>query len=84
MVKIKQRRSKQPNLEVLKYIKGGKSTKEKDGKHVYIVRDGKSREGRQYVRIKISVAHDVTWEDWYTPLRGHWIKKVEKYLKTCN
>ena len=71
---------KQYNLEVLKYIKGGKYPEVEVGQYVYAVREGKSREGRKYVRIQLSVAHDVTWYDWYTELRGSWMNKVEKHL----
>ena len=53
-------KSKQPNLDVLKYIKRGKYPKAEVGKYVYAVREGKSREGIQYVRIQLSVAHDAT------------------------
>ena len=74
-VKIAPWKSKQPNLEVLKYINGGKYPKAEVGKYVYAVREVQSREVRQYARIQLSVAHEVTWEDWYTTLRGIWMKK---------
>ena len=83
-VKIAPWKIKQPNMEFLKYIKGGRYPKTEVGKYVYAIREGKSREGRQYVSIKISLDQDVTWDDWYTTLRGHWTKKGEKYLKICN
>ena len=73
-----------PNLEVAKYIKGGKYPEAEVGKYVYEVREGKSREGRKYVRIQLSVAHDVTWDDWYTTLIRSWMKKGEKQLKLFN
>ena len=59
-VKIAPRKSKQPNLEVLKYIKGGKYSEEEVGKNAYAVREGQSREGRKYTRIQLSVPHYVT------------------------
>ena len=65
-VKMSPWKIKQPNLEVLNYIKGGNYPKEEVGKYLYAVREVKSREGRQYVRIQLLVAHDVTWDDWYT------------------
>ena len=68
-------KNKQPNLEVLKYIKGWKYSKEEFGKYLYAVREVKSREGRQYVNIQLSVAHGVTWYDWYTTSRELWTKK---------
>ena len=54
---------KQPNLEVLKYIKGGKYPKSEVGENVYAVREGNFREGIQYVGIKFSVYHEMTWDD---------------------
>ena len=77
-------KKKKPNLEVLKYTKGGKHPEAEVGKYVYAVREEQSRESTQYVRIKLSVAHDVTWDDCYTTLRGRCIKKGEKHLKICN
>ena len=75
---------KQSNLEVLKYIKGGKYPEAEVGKYVYAVREGQSRDGRQFVMIQLSVAHNMTWYNWYTNLQGRWMKKVEKQLKLCN
>ena len=83
-VKIAPRKSKQPNLEVLKYIKGGKYPEAEVGKYLYAFREGQSRKGKKYVRIKLSVAHDKTWDDWYTTIRGHWMNKGEKHLKICD
>ena len=60
-VKIASRKSKQPNLEVLKYIKGGKYPEAEVGKYTYAFREGQYRKGRQYVMIQLSVAHDMTW-----------------------
>ena len=57
----------------MKYIKGGKYTEAEVGKYLYAVKEGQSREGRQYVRIKLSSGHDVTLYDWYTTLRGRWM-----------
>ena len=62
-VKLAPWKIKQPNLEVMKYIKGEKYPKAEVGKNIYAVREGEYREGRQYVRIKLSIAHDVTWGD---------------------
>ena len=45
-VKIAPWKSKQPNLEFLKYIKGGKYPEAEVGKYVYTVREGQSREVR--------------------------------------
>ena len=42
---------KQPNLEVLKYIKDVKYLEVKFSKYIYVVREGKSIKGREYVRI---------------------------------
>ena len=42
-VKIAPWKSKLPNLEVLKYTKGGKYPDSEVGKYVYAVREGKSR-----------------------------------------
>ena len=61
--------------------KGCKYPKTEVGKYVYAVREGKSRESRQYVSIQLSVAHEMAWDDWYTTLRGLWIKKGDKHLK---
>ena len=83
-VKIPKQKSKQPNLEVLKYIKGGKYPKVEVVQYFYAVREVQSIEEIQYVRIQISIAHDVTWYDWYTILRGIWMKKGGKHLKLCN
>ena len=77
-------KSKKPNLDVLKYIKERKYPEAEIGKYLYAVREGESREGRQYVGIQLSVAHDFSWGDWYTTLQGRWMKKVEKHLKLCN
>ena len=59
-VKIAPWKRKQPNLEVLNYTKGVKYPEAEVGKYLYAVREGKYIEGRQYVSIKISVAHYVT------------------------
>ena len=61
---------KYPKLEVVKYL--------------YAVREVKYREGGQYVMIQLSEAQDVTWNDWYTTLQGHWMKKGEKRFKLYN
>ena len=42
-VKIAPWKIKQPNLEVIKYIKGGKYPEAEVGKYVYAVREGQSR-----------------------------------------
>ena len=81
MVKMAPRKIKQSNLEVLKYIRGGKYPKAEVGKYVYAVREGQSRERRQYISIQLSLAHDVTWDYWYTTLRGNYMNKGEKHLK---
>ena len=44
--------SKEPNLGVLKYIKGGKYLNAEVGKYVYAVREGKSREVRKMLGLK--------------------------------
>ena len=54
------------------------------GEYIYSVREGQYREGKQHVRIQLSVAHDMTWDNWYTTLRGRCMKKGEKHLKLCN
>ena len=77
-------KSKQPNMEVLKYIKGGTCSETEVGKYRYTVIEGKNREGRPYVRIQLSIADDVTWDDWYSTLRGSWRKKGEKQLRICS
>ena len=46
-------------------MKGGKYPKAKVGKYIYAV-----REGRQYGRIQLAVAHDVTWDNWCRTIRG--------------
>ena len=56
---------KQPNLGVLKYIKGGKYSDAEVGKYVYAVREGQYIEGRQYFRM----------DDWYTTLRRLLVEK---------
>ena len=43
-VRISPWKSKQPNLEVMKYIKGRKYPEAEFGKYVYAVREGQSRE----------------------------------------
>ena len=83
-VKIAPCKRKQPNLGIMKYIKSGKYPNSEVGKYVYAVREGQSIEVRQYFRIQLSVAHDVTWDDWYTTLRRRCMKKGEKRLKLCN
>ena len=62
-VKISPWKIKQPNLEVLNYIKVGNYAKEEVQKYVYTIREGQSRKGRQYVRIQLSISHDVTWDN---------------------
>ena len=62
-VKISPFKSKQTNLEFLKYIKGEKYPDEEVGKYVYAVRDRQYIEVRQYVKIQLSVVHDVAWDD---------------------
>ena len=52
--------------------------------YVYAVREGKFREGKQYVRIQLSVSHDLKWDNWYTTLQFRWMNKVENRLKLCN
>ena len=74
-VKISPRKSKKSNLEVLKYIKCGKYPEEEVGKYIYAGRYIQYIEGIQYVRTQLSVAHDVTWDNWYTTLRVIWMKK---------
>ena len=81
MFKRSPQKNKQPNIYFLKYIKGIKYREAEVGKYVYAVREGKSIEGRQYVRIQLSVAHDVIWDNWYTTHKGHYMKKVEKQPK---
>ena len=83
-VKISPCKIKQPNLEVLKYTKGSKYPEEEVWKYVYSIRGVQPREVTQYVRIKLSVAHDVTWDNWYTTIRGRWMKKGDKHNKLCN
>ena len=83
-IKIAPWKIKQPNLEVLKYIKGGKYPEAEVEKYVYSGIERQSREVLQYVRIQISVTHDVTWDNRYTTLRGQWMKKLEKRLKLCH
>ena len=73
--KITPWKSRQPTLEFMNYIKGGKKPVAEVGKYVYDVREGKSRESRQYVRIQLSVDYNGTWEYWYTAIRGRWTKK---------
>ena len=68
----------------MKFIKGGKYPEAEIGKYVYAAREGQYRQVRQYVTIKISVAHDVTWDNWYTTPRGRWKNKGKKHLKICN
>ena len=34
--------------------------------------------------IQLSVAHDMTWDNCCTTLRGSWKKRVLKHLKLCN
>ena len=68
----------------MKYIKDGKYPEAEVGKYVCAVREVKSIEGRKYFRIQLSVAHDLTWNKWYTTLRGLWMKKGKKHLKLCN
>ena len=58
-VKITPWKSKQPNLEVLKYIKCGKYPDAEVGKYTYAFREGQYRKGRQYVMIQLSVSHGV-------------------------
>ena len=60
-VKIAPCKINKSNIDVMKYIKGGKYADKEFGKYVYTVRKGQYREGGQYVRIQLSVAHDVTW-----------------------
>ena len=74
-VKISPWKSKQHNLEFMRYTKGGKYPEGEVGKYIYAIREGTSRERRKYGRIQLSVAHDVTWDDWYTTLRGCLMKK---------
>ena len=74
-VKITLFKIKQNNLEVMEYIKGVKYPKAEVGKYVYAVREVPSREGKQYVRIQLSVAHGVIWEECYTTLRVRFMKK---------
>ena len=74
-VKIAPWKIKQTNLEVLKYIKGGKYPVAEVSKYVYATKEGQSREGIQYVSIQLSVSHVVTWDDWYTTLISRWMKK---------
>ena len=69
-VKISPCKSKQPNLEALKYIKGLNYPGTEFGKYIYAIREGQSREGKKYDRIQLSVAHEVTWVECYTTLRG--------------
>ena len=69
-VKIDPWKSKQTNLEVLKYIKGGTYPKSEVGKYIFDVRQGKSIEGRQYFSIQIYIANDLKWDNWYTTLIG--------------
>ena len=83
-VKISPWKSKQHNLEVLKYIRGVKYLEAEVGKYVFVVMEGKYREGRQYVSIQLSVAHYTTCDDYYTTLKGRWIKKGDKHLKLLN
>ena len=52
--------SKEHNPEVLRYNKGGEYPKPEVGKQLYAIREVKPTEGRQYVRIKLFVDHDVT------------------------
>ena len=68
----------------MKYIKDGEYPNAEVGKYIYAVRQKQSREGRQYVRIQISVAHDVTRENWYKTPRGRCMKKEQKQLKLYN
>ena len=52
----------------MNYIKGGKYPEVEVGKCVYAVREVQYREGRQYVRIKLLVAHDMARDNWYTTI----------------
>ena len=83
-IKIAPCKINQHNLDVLEYIKGEKYPEVEVGKYVYAVREVQSQESRQYVRIKLLVDHDVTWDDWYTTLQCLCMKKGENYLKLCN
>ena len=83
-LKIEPQKIKQPDLDVLKYIRVGKYPEVEVGKWVYAVREGQYCKGRQYIQIQIYVAHGVTWDNWYTTLRGQWKKKVENCLQICN
>ena len=83
-VKIVPWKIKQPNIDFLKYIKGGKYPEVEVGKYIYVVRKGQSIEGRQYVRNQLLIAHDVTWNYWYITLLGQWMKRGEKIIKLCN
>ena len=83
-VKIAPWKIKRPNLDVLKYIKGSKYPEAEIVKYLYSVIEGQYIEGRQYVSIQLSVAHDVTWDGWYTTPQDQCMKKGEKYLKLCN
>ena len=83
-VKIAPCKIKQPNLEDMRYIKGSKCPETEVGKYIYAIREGKFRDGRQYVRIQLSVAHGLTWGNWYTTLRYRWMNKGGKNLKLCN
>ena len=51
-VKIAPRKSKQHNLEVLKYIKGGKYPEAEVGKYLYAFREGQSIEGKNMLGLK--------------------------------
>ena len=62
-IKIAPWKIKQPNLEVLKYIKGEKYPEAEVGKYIHAIRAVWYREGKKYVRIQILVAHDITWDD---------------------
>ena len=62
-VKIAPCKIKELNLKVMKYIKYVKYPEAEVGKYVYSIREGQSRKGRQYVRIQLSISHDVTWDN---------------------
>ena len=74
-LKIAPWKIKQPNLEFLNFIKGGKYPEAEVGKYVYAIREGQSRYVRQYLSIQLLLVKNVTWNDWYTTLLGRWMKK---------
>ena len=59
-VKIVPWKSKQPNLEFMKYIKGGKYPNVEIGKFVYAVREVQYISVIQCVGIQLSVYHGMT------------------------